>query len=681
MFFRRPQNLRLPVLFTAVQRCAVPGRTLLCAGLCAGLYAATASGVSNAAEPGKELFELELEDLLKVQVSVASAREESLLDTPAQVSRFDADEARALGLHTLGEWLAFLPGIDVVDTAIGSPAVMIRGLGDAFNQKVLFLLDETPYWMPSHGNIPLAGLPLELISHVEVIRGPGAVIYGTNASAGVIKVVTRRNGERHASLRAGPRNAASADLLYSAGDRDSHWTFAAAGMDDDGYPGLFRNRPRPGNQPDASADGEIRRAQQMRSVFLRWRDDAAPWRQEAVLQAFDSTRSGLAGPASINNRSALEEAATLFSYRADTDWRNWQLHWQSSYNAYTLELPTARLINGSVDGVQTFDGRDHNRRLRHHLQGDTETVYGRWQVGADWEQRETGDYLARRQDNGSIAWRQMPADKLVERAIYGQWQQDFQRWQPLLGLRLVDSSQFGRELMPRAALLWRIDDLQSIKLLHSNAYNAPTFLQLNINIPPNAVVGDPALAPERIRSNEIVYTRVQAPWRASFSVYHVAVHDLIERVTLTPGQSRYRNADAFMRRGAESELYWRRGSTSAYVHLAWQHDSDRQRQGDALAAVTPRWLAQFGGRWQYSSQHEFGAALLLRAAHGPVAQREHLHLQYRYTRGDWQFSATLVNALGDDETAADVQDTVSNRVIPGADPEPGFWLGLRYRQR
>ena len=180
------------------------------------------AGPATALQAEGELLDLELEALLEVPVSVASARAEALRDTPVLVSRIDAEEARGYGLRTLAEWLSLLPGVLVQDTAIGTEAVMVRGLVEGFNQKVLFLLDGVPYWQSSHGDVPLSAIPVELVQHVELVRGPGGILFGTNATGGVINVVTRRDADRRIALGAGSHSR-------WRGEAYGHHDFARAG--------------------------------------------------------------------------------------------------------------------------------------------------------------------------------------------------------------------------------------------------------------------------------------------------------------------------------------------------------------------------------------------------------------------------------------------------------------------
>jgi hypothetical protein len=94
---------------------------------------------------------------------------------------------RRMGLIKLEDRVSFSPGFGFQAGSAGQPTQMFRGIQDPFNQKVLFLLDGVPYWQPSHSDVPLRGIPPKAIDHVELIRGPGSVIHGSNARGGVMK--------------------------------------------------------------------------------------------------------------------------------------------------------------------------------------------------------------------------------------------------------------------------------------------------------------------------------------------------------------------------------------------------------------------------------------------------------------------------------------------------------------
>ncbi len=140
-------------------------------------FSARSDDISN-------LFDLSLEDLMKVQVTIASSKPELIRETPAIVSYINVSEMRSMGIHSIEDMLNMLPSFTMQQSFVGSGPLMIRGVTEPYNQKVLFLLDGVPYFQPTHSDIALRGISLAIVDHIEVIRGPGAVIYGTNAIRG-----------------------------------------------------------------------------------------------------------------------------------------------------------------------------------------------------------------------------------------------------------------------------------------------------------------------------------------------------------------------------------------------------------------------------------------------------------------------------------------------------------------
>jgi len=97
----------------------------------------------------------------------------------------------------------------------------------------------------AHSEIPLLGVPIESISHIEVIRGPGAVYYGSNASAGVINVVTKKSEGDVIALSVGSNGLANASTYqHYQLDEDVSLSFALEALRDEGFNGEFMNVPK-----------------------------------------------------------------------------------------------------------------------------------------------------------------------------------------------------------------------------------------------------------------------------------------------------------------------------------------------------------------------------------------------------------------------------------------------------
>lgn len=151
---------------------------------------------AHAADPVDPFEEQELSELFAREeelVTVASRYAQTTREAPAIVTVISAKEIRERGYRSLAELLRGLPGVTVSRSKEGRSLAWFRGSLSQDNNKFLLLVDGVPWYdgVYQHAWID-AYLPLEIVKQVEVIKGPGSTIYGTNAYAGVVHVVTWR---------------------------------------------------------------------------------------------------------------------------------------------------------------------------------------------------------------------------------------------------------------------------------------------------------------------------------------------------------------------------------------------------------------------------------------------------------------------------------------------------------
>ncbi len=128
------------------------------------------------------------------QVSVtASRRQEKVLEAPASVALVSAPEIKDRIAPSVTEHLKSVRAVDVVSAGLGASYVVVRGFNNVFSGSLLSLVDNRIASVPSlrvnsYSLIPTAG---EDIEQIEVVSGPGAVLYGPNSANGVIHIITR----------------------------------------------------------------------------------------------------------------------------------------------------------------------------------------------------------------------------------------------------------------------------------------------------------------------------------------------------------------------------------------------------------------------------------------------------------------------------------------------------------
>ncbi|HKB58227.1 MAG TPA: TonB-dependent receptor [Lacunisphaera sp.] len=189
----------LPALRTA-------GRGLRKAVLAALGTAALTTGVYADDQPSgtteKNLADLSIEELMNEPVTSVSKKEQRLVDVAAAVTVLTNDDLRRAGVTSLPDALRLVPGMDVGTVNSRESAVSARGFNSAFSNKLLVLVDGRAVYTPLFAGVywDLQQPMLEDVDRIEVIRGPGATVWGANAVNGVINVVSRSARDTQGTL-------------------------------------------------------------------------------------------------------------------------------------------------------------------------------------------------------------------------------------------------------------------------------------------------------------------------------------------------------------------------------------------------------------------------------------------------------------------------------------------------
>ncbi len=165
------------------------------------LFANNISPPPSRIEEDLELEELLSMDVEKLVVSVASKRKEKIFYAPGIIDVVTAEEIRRFGARNLRDILGRLTSFQEVSNAFTPNATStIRGqFVSKEDTHVLFLLNGRPFRQGTSGGNNRSlymGIPLTAIKQLEIIRGPGSVLYGSNAFAGVVNIVTQSTEEK-----------------------------------------------------------------------------------------------------------------------------------------------------------------------------------------------------------------------------------------------------------------------------------------------------------------------------------------------------------------------------------------------------------------------------------------------------------------------------------------------------
>ena len=143
-----------------------------------------------------------LEELMSIEITSASRREQRVEDVPAAVYVISRDEIRRSGMTSIPELLRLAPGVQVARINSNKWAVSVRGFNSLYSNKLLVMVDGRSIYNPAFSTVlwDTEDLVIEDIERIEVIRGPGGAMWGANAVNGVINIITRPSSDTTGGL-------------------------------------------------------------------------------------------------------------------------------------------------------------------------------------------------------------------------------------------------------------------------------------------------------------------------------------------------------------------------------------------------------------------------------------------------------------------------------------------------
>jgi iron complex outermembrane receptor protein len=166
---------------------------------CCALLAAPGLANNAAPDPLSQLKSMSFEELMNVEVTSVSRTREVLRDAAAAVAVVTNETLRRSGATSIPDALRLVPGIHVGEQTSSSWAVSARGFSNVNSEKLLVLSDSRSIYTPLVSGVfwDMQDYLLEDVERIEVIRGPGAALWGSNAVNGVINITTRSARDTH----------------------------------------------------------------------------------------------------------------------------------------------------------------------------------------------------------------------------------------------------------------------------------------------------------------------------------------------------------------------------------------------------------------------------------------------------------------------------------------------------
>jgi iron complex outermembrane receptor protein len=163
------------------------------------------AGPGHAADTDADLADLSLDQLMGLTVTSASKKEQNANEVPSAIFVLTQEDIRRSGATTIPEVLRLVPGLQVARNTSNGWSVTARGFNGRFASKLLVLIDGRSVYTPLFSGVywDVQDTVLEDIDRIEVIRGPGATVWGANAVNGVINIITKSSKDTEGLLASG----------------------------------------------------------------------------------------------------------------------------------------------------------------------------------------------------------------------------------------------------------------------------------------------------------------------------------------------------------------------------------------------------------------------------------------------------------------------------------------------
>jgi len=417
--------------------------------------------------PTDDLTNLSVDELFSVQVSSVGRKAQELSKAPAAVFVLTAEDIRRSGATSIPEALQWVPGLTVSRLDGRSWSVSARGGSRLYANQILVMIDGRSLYMPLFSGViwDTIDVPLEDIEQIEVVRGPGAVMWGPNAVNGVINIITKSaRATKGASVSASTGNElrGAVEAQWSAAPSD-HLAFRTWGKLEDRQPAF----DSPGYYNYVTSiykDPSV--------TNLDWESGRLGFRMEAQVKERDQLM--VEGDLYKMGRQDQFDYAVLLPHVVDSTQAHSGSAGESLYSRWThasatggesvLQLSMERSnvdypFTGGINSNLTFDFQNR------HLTGENNEIY--W--GAGFQQYSDNTYAS--PDLGMNPPNFLYRDGDV--VIRDEWQIFPGRLLGSAGVRLDYNSYRHLEFQPSVRLLYTPSRRQSLWAAVSRAVREP----------------------------------------------------------------------------------------------------------------------------------------------------------------------------------------------------------------
>lgn len=542
------------------------------------------AGAANTAESGQTADPRQMETM----VVTGTRTGHDSWDSPVPTDSISIEEAKARGKQNLGDLLSEQPGVDIVP-GIRGRNIRLQGFDSKY---VLILIDGQRMTGKMGETFDLNSISLEQVERVEVIRGAGSSLYGSDAIAGVVNVILKRplKDSQEAQVRYGTDKqiAAGASASFVGKSSDQTITISGAKLEP------WRRTSSPASTLSGTQDSEI-----------TWKHT---WNlsQGFKLGTRLGYQSNLIEGTDVSTAGAVWDRKNLISRQTLHLSPEWRLEngsifkLDSQYQIYEDVYKTELRLRTSVNTKQVNEEKlqEHTLTYQHELG---------YQHYLTWGAAYIDEYL----ESDRLKTDHVQRERL---SLFAQdeWSSEAIRGLSIVpGIRYDDDSQFGDHTSGKLALRYELSPRTIIRPSYGEGYRAPAFKELYLlfeNVAVGYVVeGYEDLQPESSKSYQMAIDhRLSDEQSLSGNIYQNEIRDLIYAVLL-PDQNdgrlhySYRNVARVRNRGADVTYKW--AASSLDLTLSYQFLEARDLESDSpLEGRAKHTVAWQLNRWKLTDK-------------------------------------------------------------------------------
>jgi len=467
-------------------------------------------------------------DALDEATDIATRTKLNIDDVPAFVSILRNDELEKYGFDNLYEALSIIPGVELSIESSGARQVIFRGVKE--KGKVKLLIDNVSVNNSYRGSVySFLDFPIELIERIEVIRGPGAVIYGSNAMSGVINVVTKTNKKLFLSYGSYGAKKGGFSTTYNT----DKYKLSFNGYYQDNNKGIDTKADKSGNRGKSNEEFDDY------SVGLKVKSDNVTFTSRVKKSVYGSA-FGLSNYIEKPNDRKGYENKSLFSKVTYQDDITKDIHYNVSfgYDNYTQNIDVRALPHPLNDDDLIMHSSYKEKKYYTNFElflnsfKNQEIV-----VGVGYEKNKPTKNRFHSYFESTPNTQYIPTSSLLKsgmsREISSFYLNDTvsinDSMDASLGVRVDKYSDFGNAFSPRATLVYKYNEKLNYKVMYSKAFRAPSFVELYANIP-GISVGNNSLDKEESNTIEagIIYDLTHSN-TLKVNIYNTKIDNIIYR--------------------------------------------------------------------------------------------------------------------------------------------------------